>query len=245
MTRKRIQTKTPNVQGGGEVTPGTSGIVEDFSLKIIAPDTNVAPSDDGTFQITILQADTNATPDEGVSLSFPDPDFPDTNVAPSDARTALLRVWLANSAGAGVTNPTNANGVNDGARAAIATAVAGSTTETLTSDIGVSIGAGLTFSSAIYRGWFNCTRPLPTSTVVIIAHSTSALFSDITLFSGTGTENHDSGDFTVDLVALGIDTLAKLQSLQILHRTTDAAAGVSPATINVDAGAVDIVATSI
>ena len=49
-----------------------------------------------------------------------------------------------------------------------------------------------------------------------------------------------TGDFTYDLYAAGVNTLAKLQSCQMLHRVSDAVAGVTPHVLTVDAGAIDI-----
>lgn len=203
---------------------------------------------DGYVSFAMLLPPTPIPFTEAVTLSFPSPDFGDTMNTPTDARTALLKVWLANSAGTGVTSPANANGQNDGALATLQTAPAGPTTITMTSDIGVNVGAGLTFTSVLYRGWFEAKTTLITSTCKIVAHSSTAAFADITMFTQStlnGDTNHLSGDFTFDLFAAGVNTLAKLQSLQIVHSTTDAAAGVTPAVLTVDSGSADIVATSI
>ena len=185
---------------------------------------------------------------EAASLTFPAGDFDDANTVPTDTKSALLRVWLANSAGTDVASPANANGANNASNAVVSTAALGSNPETLTSDIGVSVGAGLTFSSLIYRGWFRARTTLITSTAEVVAHSSSGAFGDIVMFTQStlnGDTNHLGGTFTFDLLAAGVDTLAKLQTLQILHRCTDAVAGVTPAILDVDAGAADIVATSI
>jgi len=220
------------------------GLTDAFKLNIVAADSNATPTDNASFLLKLLEADSNNAPTDAASLKFPAGDFGDSNPAPTDARTVTLRVWLSNSAGTGVTNPANANGANDGTFAVLQTTIGGSATITMTSDIGSNIGT-ITFSTVLYRGWFNLTTTLLTSTVSIIAHSSSALFTDITMFTFSGLNgnvNHNTGDFTFDLFAAGVNTLAKLQSLQILHRTNDAVAGVTPAVLNVDAGATDIVA---
>ena len=173
--------------------------------------------------------------------------FTDDNTTPSENRSALLRVWLANSAGTDVANPSNANGSNNATNAVVSTAALASNPEVMTSDVGSSIGS-ISYTSAIYRGWFRARTTLITSTAEVIAQSSTAAFADIVMFTQSslgGDTNHLSGTFIFDLIAAGVDTLSKLQSLQILHRCTDAVAGVSPAILDVDAGAVDIVATSI
>lgn len=222
-----------------QIWSGINGSGSGFVQKIEA-DIHTA------FVIIAPPADNPAT--ESTTLTFPAGNFDDPNTAPTDARSALLRVWLANSAGTDVSNPANANGANNGVNAVVQTAALASNPETLTSDIGVNVGAGLTFSALTYRGWFRARTTLVTSTAAVIAHSSTAAFADITMFTQStlnGDTNHLGGTFTFDLLAAGVDTLAKLQSLQIFHRTTDAVAGVTPAILDVDAGAADIVATSI
>lgn len=245
----RARSRTSGAVGGsgGDViiTPGDA-FTEDISLEIQVAESNAAPTDDPTFDITLDTADSNATPTEELGLDISG--HSDENATPTDARTALIRVWLSGSAGAGVGTPANANGQNDGTLATISTAVAGAATETMTSALGTNVPSGITFSSAIYRGWVRFQTTLVTSVARLVARSIGGLFADITMFTQStlnGDTNHLAGTFTFDLVAAGVDTLAKLQSLQIIHETTDAVAGVTPAIITVDAGAVDIEVTSI
>lgn len=231
-------TNPPSVTGGGSTTV-IDAFTDTFTVQIGAPDSNASPTDAATFQLSGSYADTNAGHGEAVSLGFPSPDFGDSNQAPIDTTSFTVRAWLSGSAGAGVTNPANANGQNDGANAVISTAIAGPTTETLTSALGVNVPTA-TISAAIYRGWFSVTVPLGTSTTEVIAQSIGGLFTDVVMFTSATTVSHSTGTFTYDLIAGGINTLAKIQSLRILHRTTDIAAGVSQSTMNVDAGAVEI-----
>lgn len=246
---ERARSRTSGAVGGTGgtviITPGDA-FTESIGLTIQTTDANAAPTDNPTFQLNVATSDSNAEPTEAVGLTIGGQ--ADTNATPTDARSALIRVWLSASAGAGVTNPANADGQNDAVNATVSTAVAGSTTETMTSALGSNVPSGITFSSANYRGWVRFQTTLITSTARLIARSTSALFSDITMFTQStlnGDTNFLDGSFTFDLVAAGVNTLAKLQSLQIVHETVDAAAGVTPAIVTVDAGAVDIVVTSI
>ena len=157
-----------------------------------------------------------------------------------------MRVWLSGSTGTGVVDPGNADGEfvnnNVGLEAVVRTAVAGSTTETLTSQLGSNVPTA-TVTSVLYRGWFGSENTLITSVGEIILHSTTAAFTDITMFSNSAPNtiiDHSTDTFTFDVVAAGVDTLAKLQSCEVLHRTTDAAAGVTPHTLSVWAGAFEI-----
>lgn len=255
-SRKRIGTFNPSGLGGGggkdvedDPGPGVAQIADALDhIDILTTDSNATPTDSGTFHITDTQADTNATPMETATLKFPSPpDFQDSNATPTEARTMKLRVWLSGCTGTSgnVTNPGNANGQNDGSFANLKTTVGGASTATLTGQLGSNIGT-ITFTAALLRCWFDGTTTLVTSTINIIAHSSSALFTDVTVFTQStlnGTVNHDTGDFTFDLIAAGINTLAKLQSLVIVCNSIDAVAGVTPATLNVDAISAEITAT--
>jgi hypothetical protein len=228
---------TLNLQGFGDtnVLPTDAAALNVKGLG----DTNAVPNDAGTYALNLAQADTSAAPTDTASLNLTG--YGDTNPTPTEARSSVAQFFLSASSGTShVTNPANANGKNDGTSSTQQTAVAGAATETLTSSCGVGIGAATTFTTAIYRGWFNATVTLATSTVKIVLHSTSALFTDKTALSITASANHNTGDFTYDLVANGIDTLAKLQSVQVLHSTTDAIAGTSPAVLTVDAGCIEL-----
>jgi hypothetical protein len=243
-SRKRTKSKSNHitVTGGGG---GGSDFTDDFSIGINAADTNATPTDAVGYEMTLDLEDTNATPTDAASLTFPTGVWGDTNSTPTEAREFLIMTWLNNSAGSGVSNPSNANGSDDGASAVVSTAPAGSTTETLTSDVGNNVSV-IAFTKATYRGWFRARTSLGTSTAELIAHSNGGLFADIVMFtlSGIGGDvNHLTGSFTFDLGAAGINTIAKLQTLQIYHRTTDAVAGVTPAIIDVDAGSIDLTTT--
>lgn len=245
MPAKHIRSYTPASGGGGQPPEVIEAFVDNFALTFSFTDSNTAPTDDATLQLNASYAESNAGQGESVTLKLPSPpDFVDDNAAPTDGNLVTMQVWLANSAGAGVTNPANADGENDGSFANISTAALGSNTETLTSDAGSQTPSGLVLSEVIYRGWFNANTPAGTSTAEIVATSVGGLFSDIVMYSlsglGASIDSND-GHITFDLTGAGIDTEAKLQSLQVLHRTTDLVAGVTPAVMNVDAGALEIV----
>ena len=77
-------------------------------------------------------------------------------------------------------------------------------------------------------------------------HSTTGAFADLTMFSNAAlstTVDHSTGDFTYDLIAAGVNTLAKLQSCQLLTSTADAAAGVTPAVLTFDAAEIELTGT--
>jgi hypothetical protein len=223
--------------GGGGV-----GFVDEYLVNIKAEDTTQAPSDNAEYEVALEQNDSVDTQAETIALKFPSGVYGEQLSLPTEALAFTIKVWLANSAGTEVTNPSNANGENDGSSAVVQTNAFSSNTERMTSDIGTSVGT-LSFTTALYRGYFSATTPIGTSTASLIAHSTDASFSDITMFSlstGGGSVNNLDGSFTYDLFAAGLDTLAKLQSLQIYHTCTDVAAGITPAVLTVDAGALEL-----
>lgn len=244
MPSKKIRSSFPSVTGGGG-GPNTTilGFTDSFFLNIVAEDTVPAQTDDATFQLAFLQADTIAAQTEAVTLNISGPGFSDTNAGQTDAVSFVVRVWLSASAGTGVTNPSNANLENDGTNAVVQTALANPATETMTSSLGVNVPSG-SITSAVYRGWFRSVNNLVTSRGSVIAHSSTALFTDITMFNNialTTTIDHLDGSFNYDLFAAGVNTTAKLQSLEIYHQTQDAAAGVTPHVLTVDAGCLDVV----
>lgn len=238
----RIRTRNPNitVQGGGG---GGPALVDAVTLKILTADAYAGSADAATFAMTLTQTDSYLGASEAVKLTFPTPpDFGDSYLGASDASLFTLRVWLSGSAGG--TNPANANGANNGTVATLQTAPAGASTITMTSTLGANVPAGISVASAVYRGWFRSVNTLTTSSGTLTMHSTSALFSDVTMFTNAAlstTVDHLAGDFTFDLVAAGINTAAKLGSCQMIHTVTDAVAGVSPHVLTVDAGAIDLV----
>lgn len=216
-----------------------------FSLRVVATDTNVAPADAPTFTFGVALIDASSAPaDAGIfNLQFP----ADTSPAPDDASTTAVRYWLSGSTGTAgnVTNPTNADGqfvIGAPTNAVCRTVPAGAAAATLTSACGAAIGA-VTFTTAVYRGWYRLQTTLGTSTAKVVLHSTTAAFADVTmdtLAAVNGNTDHLTTPLVFDLVAAGVDTLAKLQSAQVLHQTTDGAAGVSPAIVTVDAGAIEL-----
>ena len=225
------------------VSSGPAGFTDAFSLGIKAADSTTVPTDAATFAMALALSDSNASQSETVTLGISGTGFSDSSTAPSDANSFTMRVWLSGSAGTGVTNPSNADGANNATNASVQTAVAGPTTETMTSQLGSNVPTA-TVTSVVYRGWFQSANQLVTSTGSIILHSATAAFTDITMFTNSAlntTVDHSSGDFTFDVVAAGVNTLAKIQSCEVLHRTTDAAAGVTPHVLTVDAGCFEIV----
>lgn len=239
MPSKRIRSVNSVTVSGGGGTVTVDPFTDTFTLNIVAAESNATPTEADTYAIALAQSESNATPTEALELKFPAGVWAETGAAPTDVNAITMRVWLSGSSGAGVTNPTNADGQNNGTVATISTAALGSNTETLTSLVGTSVPS-VSVSAATYRGWFNLTINVGTSTGRVIAHSNAALFTDVTMFSANTSTNHSTGTFTFDLVAAGINTLAKVQSLEIYHQTQDLVAGVTQATMTVDAGAVEL-----
>lgn len=233
---------------GGSVSPAFS---ESISLNIKGiNDAANSPTDAATFAIALSEAESASAATEAVKLGISGSGVNDSSAAPTETKTFTLRAWLSASATSNalgtsdsVGTPANANGQNDGAVATITTAVAGNARCTMSSTLGANLPSGISIASCVYRGWFKSVNTLITSTTRIFLHSTTGLFGDQTIFTNSGlntTVDHSTGDFTYDLIANGINTLAKLQSLQVFHATTDAVSGVTPAVLTVDAGSIEV-----
>jgi len=230
-------------EGGGGGISGTA-FSDGYEVKLIVADSNNPPLDNVTLDIDYDIDDQINNQTETVELAFPSGVYGDTSAPPLDTRGFLISVWLSGSTSSvgQVDNPSNANGQDDSSSALLSTNALGSNTEQLDSDIGSNIGS-ISFTTATYRGWFVSTTPLVTGTATLIAHSSDNSFSDIVMYTVSelnGGDNYSDGSFTFDLFASGVDTLSKIQSLQIYHRTVDAVAGVTPATLNVDAGSLEL-----
>lgn len=233
--------------GGSSGSSGSHQMSVDDGLGPItvkANDLNNTPTDSGALTITITQGETNNTPTE--TAAFKIGNINDSNATPTDARSAIIAVWLNGSTGtSNVTSPTNADGANNAVVATVTTLVAESAIATLSSLCGNNISA-IVFTSAIYRGWFKSVNTLVTSTTTIRVRSVTALFADIIMFSNSGlntTVDNLSGNFTFDLIAAGVNTLVKLQSVQIISETSDSVPGVTPAVLTVDAGRIELTNT--
>lgn len=214
-----------------------------YVINLLQDDPNAIPTDVDSYVINLTQDETNDAQSETVELAFPSPDFGDSSDVPTDVNVITMRVWLSGSSGTGSTNPANANSSNDAAVATLTTVVLGTNPITLTSALGANV-PNVNVTSAVYRGWFKSVNVVVTSSGVLKMHSTTAAFADITMFTNAAlatTVDHLSGDFTFDLVAAGVDTLAKIQSCQMLHIVSDAVAGVTPHILTVDSGCIEVV----
>lgn len=225
------------------VSTGGAAFTDAFTLGFKFDEAAImSPVDVSTFEIALQLEDTNDTQTESITLGISGPLFSDSNVIPSDSQSFTLRNWLSGSVQSTgvVTDPANADGQNNGTVATLTTALLGSN-PTMTSICGATLPNAV-LVSAVYRGWFNANITVLTSRCIITARSTTAAFADFDMFNVDTSINHMGGTFTVDLIAAGVNTLAKLQSLQILHKTTDLVAGVTPAIFTVDAGCIELAA---
>ena len=209
------------------------------SLSIEISDSNSEPSDAATFVLTFFRTNGNVAPTDALS-SLRVNGLGDTTSVPTDGKSANGYFWLSGTTGTSgnTTTPGNADGANDSVLASAKTVALGATTARLTSNVGSNIPNGTSFSAAIYRGWFNFLAGA-TSTKSLTFHSSTGLFSDVVAISQTTALDSSTGTYTFDLVAAGINTLAKLQSLQVYHTVVDAVAGTG-VRIDVDAGRVEL-----
>lgn len=222
--------------GGGAAPAGPSGLTDAFSLGIKVAESNANPTDAASYVLGLALADTSAAPSDLLQIGFT---LPDSIAAPTDAYSSVGILWGTGSAGAGVTTPANADGPNNATTAVVSTAVAGATTETLTSNCGNGAQAGTVYTSIKFKGWYRLNTVLVTSEAKVVIHSSTAAFTDI-IIESIAAVNTINDHLTIPFISpelIGtIDTLAKLQTAQIVYSTTDVAAGVSPAIVTVDAG---------
>lgn len=198
-----------------------------------------APTDSVMYQFNLLQADSIADMSEALSIRLIMAEL--ASDAPTDLCSILGRFWLSGTTGTSgnTTNPANANSSNNGVLALAKTVVLGATTAALTSNVGAGIPNGTAFTTAIYRGWFHCQGATALSVMSVKLHSSSALFADIVMLTTTTEPNYLDGSFVFDLVAAGVNTLAKLQSCQVIHQVVDSVASAG-GTFNVDAGCIEL-----
>lgn len=232
--------------GGGSAAPtGPAGFTDSFSLRVSAADTNAALADTAAYAMTAAYSDSNAAAADAATLKFPSPDFADTSAAPSDTDTTTLRAWLSASTVVstnGVTNIANMNGANNATVTTYTSQAAGDANPRTTSTLGANVPT-VTVTSAVVRVWFKSVNTLATSTTQLVISSTGGLFADKVMFSNTtasSTVDHLVGDFTYDLIANGVNTLAKIQSVVFKASTQDAVAGVTPAVLTIDAATIEI-----
>lgn len=217
----------------GDVNAAATDLL--LSLGVGTVDTNLAPTDVASYTFGLTLADSNAAPADATKIAFT---LADANAALADARSSVASLWGTGSAGPGSTNPANADGPNNGTTSDVSTVVAGATTASLTSNCGNAAAAGTFYTSIVFKGWYRLQTVLSTSTAKVVVHSSTAAFTDIvieTLAAAAGDSNHLTTPFTSAELIGTINTLAKLQSAQIVYSTTDAVAGVSKANVTVDA----------
>jgi hypothetical protein len=231
------------LKGGGSGGSLSPGFGDEFSIGIKLADSNTTPTDEATFAGTLLQEEGNAIQTETVELKLPVGVLGDSSGVPTDGMATTLKVWLSSSSGSNVVSPSNADSSNDSSVALVRTAPGGSSSSTMTSELGVNV-ATVSISSVTFRGFFRSQNTLGTSSTTLVLRSSTGLFSDITIFTNSGTNttiDHLTGTFTINVIAAGIDTLAKIQSTQLICRTQDSLAGVTPAILSVDAGVFEII----
>jgi hypothetical protein len=222
-----------------DTNPALSDLLLRLGFGLV--DSNATPTDAAAYAFGVAVSDSNAAPSDLLQLAFT---LADANAAPTDARSSVASLWGTGSAGAGVTTPANADGKNDGTNfAVVSTAVAGAATETLTSNCGNAAAAGTFYTSIIFKGWYKLNTVLSTSTAKVVVHSSTAAFTDIvieTIAAVNTTNDHLTTPFTSGELIGTIDTLAKLQSAQIVYSTIDAVAGTQPAIVTVDASSLQL-----
>lgn len=238
------QPPTVTVQGGGG--GGAAAFTDTFTLNVKAAESTAVPTDTVTFVLALAQSESNVVPTDTVKLGISGSGINESNVVPTDNRLITMKIWMSGgtATATGVTNVANSNGQNDGSSAVVQSAVLGTVNPSITSALGANIPSGLSLSSAVYRGFFRSDNFLITSNGKLTLRSIGALFVDIDMFTNAAlntTIDHLAGTFVFDLIAAGVNTQAKLQSIQMIHQTTDLAAGVTPHTLTVDAGCVEIV----
>lgn len=221
---------------------GGTAFTDTFSLEFNLEDSATSATEAASFEVALATEDNALAATETVTLGISGAGNNDSANAATESQIVSLKVWLSDSSGTGVSNPNNANSEPNGAVATLQTVAAGTNPIIMTSVLGANVPS-FTVTAALYRGWFRSANILSSSSTTIVLESITAEFSDITMFSNTGigtTIDYLDGSFTFDLTAAGVNTLAKLQSCRVIHRTQDAASGITPASLTVDASAIEI-----
>lgn len=214
------------------------------NLDLVATEANNAPTEiAGNLEATQID-ETNPIPTETSELTNVNDEF---NPIPTEVRTSTLNVWLSGctqTSANGTVAPANADGSNDGVFATVKTVALGATTATITSAAmgSTKLPTGTPFTAAIARPYFRVTSPTIGSTWAINATWTggSATIDSIPQEDAQNTvRDHSTGNYTFDLFASGMNTVAKAQSLVITMTTTDSASGVG-VKLEVDAISIEI-----
>lgn len=243
----------------GSKTPasaGSSGMTDAFTLGIKAADSNVVPTDAGTFLLRLAQGETNAAQSETVQLAFPSPDFGDTSPVPTEARTITLRSWATGCTSNDTTTgntiaPGNANGQNDGTFAHLKTGTGTADTVNPATVVtgSMNVPGGITVVSAVVRVWFKVGA--------ILLAVADSLFINMTASGGinrrvwTGptlaTALYAGEDYSTSALSLTHNvtdlTLAQLQSIQLTASYNSGVILAPQSSIEIDAWAVDITAS--
>jgi hypothetical protein len=234
---------------------GPAGFTDAFTLKIGVADSTASPTDAATFAIALAQADSNAGQSETVKLAFPAPDFTDANLTPTEARQLALRCWATGcttneTATGNNVNPAAANGQNDGvfAQCHTGSGTPPSTVNPNTVTTGsMNVPGGLTIISAQLRMYFKtgAIAAAVADNLNITASSTGGYLNVVWQGPALATllypgEDYSVSGLTVNLTGL---TLTQLQNMQLKASYTAGILALPQTTIQIDAWAVEIVAS--
>jgi hypothetical protein len=227
-----------------------AGLTDSFTLNIQANDSNNTPTDASTFAIALSQAETNPTPSETATLTFPSGDFGDSNAAPSESRLFHIRSWATGCASndANLANPGNANGQNDGAFCNVKTNNAlGDLTNPVTLTTGSMNWPGSTVISALIRVFFKVpgvTLALA-DTLFISANSTGGFNQHIWDSPPTTTIGWPGVDFSSEATSFTFNisslTVTQLNNLQLVGSYSAAVVATPTTMLQIDAWAIDAV----
>ena len=233
------ETNKLSIAGYGDTNAGQTE-TNRINATATYAETNPVQTETNSFSLNMTFTETNLVQAETNRSNLTNT-ATETNALPTEARSSTTKAWLSGSTGtSNVTNPANANGTNNGVSSSQQTVALGTVTSTLTSACGAGLPTGIAYTAVQYRGWFNASITAVTSTIAVILRSSNATFTDITMLSTTASVNHNTGTFVFTSAALSALTLTQLRTAQVIHTTTDAVAGATPAILTVDAGSIEL-----
>lgn len=202
---------------------------ESLKAGITQPDTVAAQTEAAKLAMFGFD-DTVAGQTETAKASLAGAGLGESNLVPAEGRTAVTFTYATTqvSVGNGATNGANATGQNDAANASITTVALGATTCSVTP----KIPRASVPNAGTYKlfAWYKTTTGLAGAAGLTLTYTDTG-GSPVTI---TLTQ----GDFSVTPFQTTITSLHATNDITVLFQVTDAAAGVSPGIILVDAVAI-------
>lgn len=160
-------------QGGGNVPPGAAVMTDDvaFFAQLNLSESVPAQTEDVRFDIDLSLTDSQAGQQESAQFGFDG--FLDSNAGQAEARDSELVRWVTVTATGGntaPTNPTNAQGQNNGTVATCKAGGLAAATSVLTCTIAAPFGEIPSGQSRTLRAYYNFAAGTADSITVVVSY---------------------------------------------------------------------------